>query len=190
MNKKYQIIYADPPWSFKTYSKPKDGKHFNVGDTGWRNADVHYPCMDLENIQALPVSELAEKDCVLFMWATYPMLPQALQVIKAWSFTFKTIAFTWVKLNKDKTIFTGMGYWTRSNAEICILATKGHPKRINASVSSVILSQREHHSTKPAEIRERITKLMGDLPRVELFARRKVDGWDCWGNEVESDITL
>lgn len=87
-------------------------------------------------------------------------------------------------------LWLGMGYWTRSNAKICLLATKGNPKRIDTSVRQLIMSPRLEHSRKPSEARERIVALMGDLPRIELFARRKIDGWDCWGNEVESDIEL
>ena len=87
-------------------------------------------------------------------------------------------------------LFTGMGYWTRSNTEDCWLATKGHPKRIDASVHQVIMSPVQGHSQKPSIVREKIVQLMGDIPRIELFARRKVEGWDCWGNEVESDIEL
>ncbi len=188
--KKYQIIYADPPWSFKTYSKPEDGKHFRPDDTGWRNADIHYPCMSLTDIKRLPIASLADDNCALFLWVTAPCLEQGLQVIKEWGFTYKTKAFNWVKVNKNGGNFTGMGYWTRSNSEDCLLATKGHPHRINASVSQIIMSQRQSHSQKPPEVRDRIVQLMGDLPRIELFARRKVEGWDCWGNEVDSDIDL
>ena len=107
-------------------------------------------------------------------------------MLKAWGFKYKTVAFTWVKQNrKSDGLFTGMGYWTRANAEICLLATRGHPKRINANVCQVILSHVEEHSKKPDEARDRIVKLMGDLPRVELFARQATEGWDVWGNEVE-----
>lgn len=112
-------------------------------------------------------------------------------MIKAWGFEYKTCAFTWIKRNKNiNSWFWGMGRYTRANSEICLLATKGNPKRINAGVHSVIDTPIEKHSKKPDEARKRIVELMGDLPRVELFARQKVDGWDSWGNEVESDIAL
>ena len=112
-------------------------------------------------------------------------------VIKSWGFEYKTVAFVWIKLNKKSdTLFWGMGHWTRANAELCILATKGHTKRQSASVHQVILSRIEEHSKKPDEARKRIVELVGDLPRIELFARQKKDGWDTWGNEVESDIDL
>ena len=145
----------------------------------------------IEDIKALPVGELAAKDCALFLWITFPCLCEALEVLTAWGFSYKTVAFVWVKQNRrNDDLFTGMGYWTRANAEICILATKGHPKRVDAGVRQVILSHIEEHSKKPDEARERIVRLMGDLPRVELFARQSPEGWDVWGNEVECSITL
>ena len=179
--KKYSIIYADPPWAYRTYSKKGQG----------RSAESHYPTMCIEDIKALPVGELAAKDCALFLWITFPCLCEALEVLTAWGFSYKTVAFVWVKQNRrNDDLFTGMGYWTRANAEICILATKGHPKRVDAGVRQVILSHIEEHSKKPDEARERIVRLMGDLPRVELFARQSPEGWDVWGNEVECTAHL
>ena len=179
--KKYGIIYADPPWHYRVYSKKGAG----------RSAESHYPTMTIEKIQALPVSELADKDCALFMWITFPLLKESLSVLSAWGFKFKTIAFVWIKQNrKSDSLFWGMGYWTRTNAEFCVLATKGKPKRMAKNVHQVIVSHIEEHSKKPDEARRRIVRLMGDLPRIELFARQKSAGWDVWGNEVESDIIL
>lgn len=179
--KKYGIIYADPPWHYRVYSKKGAG----------RSAESHYPTMTIEEIQALPVSELADKDCALFMWITFPLLKESLSVLSAWGFKFKTIAFVWIKQNrKSDSLFWGIGYWTRANAEFCVLATKGKPKRMAKNVHQVIVSHIEEHSKKPDEARRRIVRLMGDLPRIELFARQKSAGWDVWGNEVESDIIL
>ena len=179
--KKYQIIYADPPWNYKVYSKKGLG----------RGAESHYPTMSIEDICALPVGNLADKDCALFLWVTIPCLLEGLSVLKAWGFTYKTVGFVWVKQNrKADSLFWGMGYWTRSNVELCILATKGHPKRVNAAVHQVIVSHIEEHSKKPQEARERIVSLMGDLPRIELFARQSTPGWDVWGNEVDSSISF
>ena len=179
--KKYSIIYADPPWQYKVYSKKGAG----------RSAESHYPTMSIEDIRALPVSELADRDCALFLWITFPMLLDALSVIKAWGFTYKTVAFAWVKQNKKaNTLFWGMGYWTRANVELCILATKGRPRRKSAGVHQVVLAPVEEHSKKPDIVRDKIVTLMGDLPRIELFARQTPPGWDVWGNEVDSDITL
>lgn len=178
--KKYQIIYADPPWTFTVYKEDKNN---------FRNPSFHYPVMRYVDILQLPVNKLADKDCILFMWATYPMLPEALQTIKCWGFEYKTVGFTWVKRNKRAdSWFWGLGYWTRQNPELLLLATKGNPKRVSKAVHSVIDSRIRKHSQKPDEARERIVELMGDLPRIELFARQKVSGWDAWGNEIESDI--
>jgi N6-adenosine-specific RNA methylase IME4 len=177
--KKYQIIYADPPWKFKVWSEKNYSKI----------RPLHYKRMNLEDIKNLCIP--TEKNCILFLWTTMPTIKEALEVIEAWGFQFKTVAFTWVKRNKKSSSwFWGMGYWTRANAELCLLATKGNPKRISAGVHSVIDTPVERHSQKPADTRNRIVELMGDLPRIELFARQKTEGWDVWGNEVESDINL
>lgn len=147
--------------------------------------------MSIEEIKALPVGELADNNCALFMWLTFPCLYEAFDVLKAWGFQYKTVAFVWVKQNrKSNGLFWGMGYWTRANAELCILATRGHPKRISPRVHQIIISHVEQHSKKPDEARDRIIALMGDLPRIELFARQATKGWDVWGNEVNSDIAL
>lgn len=179
MNKKYSIIYADPPW-----------KHTSWGN-GNRRPELHYPVMTTDEIKELPIHKLADNNCVLFLWVTPPHIQEGLDVIDAWGFTYKTFGFTWIKQNKKQpTIFMGCGSWTRANAEVCLLATKGTPKRINASVRQVIISPREEHSKKPDEVRDRIVQLLGDLPRIELFAREQIDGWDVWGNEVMSDIEI
>lgn len=176
MNRRYPIILADPPWRYTSR---------NVQGA----AENHYPTMDIKDICALPVAELAAPDSALFLWATFPMLREALQVIDAWGFKFKTVAFVWLKLNKKAgTWFTGLGYWTRSNAEICLLATRGKPQRQDKSIHQLIVSPLEGHSKKPDEAREKIVRLMGDLPRVELFARQTPLGWDVWGNEVDNTI--
>ena len=156
-----------------------------------RSAERHYPTMSLDNIRQLPVGNIAADDCALFIWTTIPFLKECFSVIRAWGFEYKTVAFVWIKQNKKSDrLFWGMGYWTRSNAELCILATKGRPKRKAADVHQVVVSHIEEHSKKPDEVRKRINRLMGDLPRIELFARKKSEGWDVWGNEVRSDIEL
>ena len=147
--------------------------------------------MSIDELCALPVESLAAKDCLLFLWATFPMLPEALRLIKAWGFSFKTVAFVWLKQNRESpTWFYGLGRWTRRDAEICLLAKRGNPKRHSASVHQFIISPIEQHSKKPDVTRDKIVELAGDLPRVELFARQKIPGWDVWGNEVECDLTL
>jgi N6-adenosine-specific RNA methylase IME4 len=181
MYEEYEIVYADPPWKYLTYSNKGQG----------RSAESHYPTMTIDEICKLPVSEITKKDAALFLWITFPMLNEAFRVIGAWGFRYKTVAFVWIKQNKKTpSLFWGLGFWTRSNAEICLLATKGHPKRVSAKVHQVIMSPIEEHSKKPDETRDRIVTLMGDIPRIELFARHKADGWDVWGNEVECDVTL
>ena len=176
--KKYKIIYADPPWRY-------DQKRLQGV------AEKHYATMNINDICALPVADLADKDCVLFLWATFPMLPEALKLIKAWGFEYKTVAFVWLKQNKKSpSWFYGLGFWTRGNAEVCLLAKRGKPKRSSASVHQFIISPVEQHSKKPDITRERIVELMGDVPRIELFARQKAEGWDVWGNEAPDSIKL
>lgn len=176
--KMYSVLYADPPWNYK--------------DQGCGGAAAgHYPGMKVEEICKLPVGGVAAKDSVLFLWATYPMLKEALKVIEAWGFTYKSIAFQWIKLNpKSGTPFYGLGRWTRGNTEPCLIATKGKPKRLSASVFQLIQQPRRRHSEKPQEARDKIVQLMGDLPRLELFARQTTPGWDVWGNELKNDIEL
>ena len=145
--------------------------------------------MSLNEICALPVADISAPDSALFLWSTFPQIQAGLDVIEAWGFKYKTLAFLWLKQNrKADTWFYGMGFWTRSNAEACLLAMRGHPERKSKSVHQFVISHIESHSKKPDIVRERIVNLMGDLPRIELFARAKTPGWDVWGNEVESDI--
>ena len=173
-NKKYQIIYADPPWSYRDKAL-----------AGNRGAGCKYLTQSAEWLNSLPVNRIADKDCVLFLWVTMPKLNECFDLIKAWGFEYKTCAFTWIKKNKvSNSWFMGMGRWTRANSELCLLATKGSPKRINAGVHSIIDTPIEQHSKKPDITRDRIIYLVGDLPRIELFARQKTNGWDVWGNEI------
>jgi N6-adenosine-specific RNA methylase IME4 len=174
-NKKYVILLVDAAWKFITWSEKGKSK----------SADRHYHTMSLKDIKNLPVGNLADKNSVLFMWVINSMLPQALEVIDVWGFTFKTVAFNWVKTNKkSNSLAWGLGFWTRPNSELCLLATKGKPKRVSASVPQVLISKRREHSRKPDEVRDRIVQLIGDVPRIELFARQRVEGWDAWGDEV------
>ncbi len=177
--KKYQIIYADPPWQYKDTQKS--------GGTAFFGASVRYDTMNNSDIARLPIGDIAEKDCCLFMWATNPLLPEAFECIKSWGFKYKTVAFCWNKQSKNRKWISNTGRWTMGNIEICLLATKGSPKRIAKNVKQLVIAERKRHSEKPQEVRERILQLMGDIPRVELFARQRCDGWDAWGNEVASD---
>ncbi len=173
---RFGAIVADPPWTFKTYSERGKG----------RSAERHYSCMTLEAIKALPVGEIAAKDCALFLWTTNPMLPMALDVIRAWGFEYKTVAFVWVKQNGsgDGWHF-GMGYWTRANPELCLLATRGAPKRLAKNVRQLVVAPVAEHSRKPPEVLHRIKQLVSG-PYLEMFARD--DGFTKWGNEYQRDV--
>lgn len=176
--KKYQIIYADPPWSYR-------GKMMNSSVTD------HYGVMTLEDICNLPIQEISDGNCILFLWVTLPKLNEFMRVVTAWGFEYKTTAFVWVKENKNvDTPFMGLGRWTRANPEIIILATKGSISRKRMDIRQLQQHKIGRHSEKPAIFRSLIVDLVGELPRIELFARQKTEGWDVWGNEVESDIDL
>ena len=190
--KKYQIIYADPAWSYSNFQ----GKGSYFGDVS-----RHYDTMDYEQIANLKVAEIADTNCICFMWATFPNLNEALYVLKRWGFKYKSVGFVWVKMKNDMTEprGDGMGFYTQSNAEIVLIGTKGKFFRNKKNVKQIALYPKGVHSKKPPEIRKRITDLCGDLPRIELFARKpknqlfedeSFNGWDVWGNEVESDIDL
>jgi N6-adenosine-specific RNA methylase IME4 len=175
INKKYNVIYADPPWSFKTFSdKGKD-----------RSPENHYNVMSLQDICNLPVNNIANDDSVLLMWVVDPLLDKAFKVIEAWGFKYKTVGFTWAKTNKKSMgFFTGLGYWTRGNPEMCLLATKGKPKRISKSVPQLVVEQRREHSRKPDIMYNHIENLL-EGPYIELFARTQRSGWDSWGNQTD-----
>jgi N6-adenosine-specific RNA methylase IME4 len=173
----YGVIYADPPWSFRTWSNKGTG----------RSAISHYDCLDFPALAALPVAQLAAPNCVLFLWAPDPFLPRAFDLISAWGFEYKTVGFYWVKLNAtpkhDADYFTGLGHWTRANPEQCLLATRGKPRRQAKDVRRLVVERRREHSRKPDCVRERIERLVPG-PYLELFARQTTDGWDCWGDQV------
>lgn len=177
--KKYQIIYADPPWEYKE------------SGSGSRVVKSHYPTMTIDDICKFPIKEISDNKCILFLWVTFPRLEQGLRVIKEWGFKYYGLGFDWVKTSKNGKLSWGMGYYTRQNTEICLIGVKkDRIKPLVRNVLSVVHSQRKKHSKKPDEIRDYIVKICGDLPRVELFAREKTKGWDVFGNEVKSDIDL
>jgi len=178
---RYKTIYADPPWKYRN----------NKADSARLGAATSaYPVMKLEDIMALPVSNIADRDATLLLWVTMPMLQDGLRVIKAWGFTYKTCAFVWVKLNPSGIgVYSGLGHWVNGNAELVLLANRGHPLRLRKDIKQIVMAPRGAHSIKPDEVRKRI-ELLFEPPRIELFARRKHDGWDCWGNEIDSDINI
>lgn len=180
----YRVVYADPPWQYR-----------DKAAAGNRGACFKYGVMDLNSIRCLPVWTLVPYPNVapsfLFLWVTMPMLAEGLEVMKAWGFTFKTVAFVWVKTTGKGKMAWGMGNWTRSNAELVLMGIrgKGH-KRRSAGVHQVVMTERQGHSVKPLEAGRRIVELVGNLPRIDLFARTRQPGWHVWGDEVESDVVL
>lgn len=180
----FDIIYADCPQSY--------------GVAGGRGAaDKHYPTMSLAELCLLPVEDLASENSVLFTWATWPTLPDAFAIMKAWGFRYYNAAFIWTKVNPIAgTPFVGLGHMTRGNSEPCLLGVRGKPKRVDAAVQQIILGEGliaspiGKHSAKPAEARDRIIRLMGDVPAIELFARQQHPGWENFGNQVDSSVIL
>lgn len=179
-NKKYKIIYADPAWSYSDKRK---------GSLG--GASNHYSTMALSDIKNLPISNFADENCILFLWVTLPLIQEGLDTMKAWGFKYKTLGFSWIKLNKkNQKPFFGIGHYTKSNCELCLIGIKGRPEIKDNTISSVLIEAKAEHSKKPDSVRNKIIQLMGDIPRIELFARQKIKGWDSWGNEIKSDIKL
>lgn len=178
---KYQIIYADPPWE---YANPKDNDPKMGGAT--------YPAMSIESIKSLPIGEIADDNCALVLWCTMPKLKEGLGVIESWGFRYVTCLFTWVKLNPNgQGIYSGLGHWTNGNAELCLFGKRGRPSRMVKNVKQIQMWPRGRHSVKPPQIRDEIVRLFGDLPRIELFARQSVDGWDAMGNGIDGkDISV
>ena len=167
---KYNIIYADPPWQYY--------------EDGLKNQSRHYITMTIDEICELPINDLADDNCLLFLWVTSPILFESQKVIEAWGFQYSTVGFVWAKSKQDGTGFAfGLGNWTRSNAEYCLICRKGSVERLDASISQIIYEPKGEHSQKPAIVRDKIVQLVGDIPRVELFARQKTFGWDVWGTE-------
>lgn len=176
--KRYSIIYADPPWAY-LWGTGKTGGNFCP--------EKHYKTMSVDEICALgnSVRKIREKNCALFIWTTMPCLPDVFRVISAWGFKYKTCAFTWIKTRKDGQPLSGMGSYTKANAELCLLAMRGHIKSVDKSVPQVLMHPRMGHSVKPDEIMRRIERLFGpNTSKIELFARRTVKGWDRWGDEA------
>ena len=181
MGEKPKVLLIDPPWQFRVWSR----------DTGQgRSAEAHYPTMSLGELKALSFSDVMAPDSAMLMWATFPTLPEALELGKAWGYTYKTVAFTWVKTTKHGKWHMGMGYYTRANSEICLLFTRGKPlKRKAKNVRQLLIAPVRRHSQKPDEQYERIEALF-DGPYLEAFARQAWPGWGRWGNEVESTIEI
>lgn len=172
----YGCILADPPWAFKTFGGKTGTPH--------RGAHDHYGTVATVALGDLPVKSIAAKDCALFMWVVDSHLEESMVLGKAWGFEFKTVAFVWQKMMPSGRPAVGMGYWTRKQAEVCLLFVKGKPRRLDKGVRQTINAPRREHSRKPEAQYERIERLVGG-PYVELFARQSPrPTWDAWGNEV------
>lgn len=189
---KFNIILADPPWRFKNWNMAELARR---GEK-WarRNGRSPYDVMDLKDICALPIKDLAARDSVLFLWVTDPKLEEGFEIIKAWGFTYVSVGFYWVKQNPSGVGFHfGLGYGTRANPEICLQAKRGNGlRRVCNKVPRLVISPLQEHSKKPADVRDRIVRLYGDVPRLELFARQRVAGWQVWGNQAPggSDVAM
>lgn len=176
-DKKYGIIYTDPAWKYY--------------EGGYKNQEQHYDTLETQYIidfideNQKHVKELAAENCILFIWTTSPMLPKMPELLESWEFKYSTVGFVWVKSKKDGTgFFFGNGVWTRANTEYCLIARKGKIERQDAAIPQIVYEPKKEHSKKPDCVRDKIIKLVGDLPRIELFARKSVNGWDNWGNEM------
>jgi site-specific DNA-methyltransferase (adenine-specific) len=200
-NKKYQIILADPPWFFTSglrSSKKINNKYQYYTPDKTAGIGKYKSLMKDEDILNLPVKNITDKDCVLFLWTTDAHLPLALQVMEKWGMPYKTIGFVWNKKERSGKQVCYYGNWTMKGTELCLLEAKGNVNSLIKShkVRQLIEAERGKHSEKPEIVRDKIVELMGDLPRIELFARKEnklfdnFEGWDVWGNEVKSDIEL
>jgi N6-adenosine-specific RNA methylase IME4 len=214
-NTKFNIIYLDPPWKFANFDYA----------TATRGAAKEYKTMSFEDLLKLPIGDIADEDCSMFMWCPDTHIPEMLKLFESYGFKFKTKAFTWIKTTKAvksfykmldmpishlitaknftkmillaKTMFLprmGMGKWTRKETESCYLAVKGKPRRVNFGVRECIFAETGQHSAKPLEARHRIVKLLGDIPRIEIFARNNTaldsEGWLNVGDGIDdNDIT-
>ena len=182
-DRQYTVIYADPPWEYRQSGGAKGGRG---------TAKAHYPTMTTEDICKLPVKKICGGGAACFMWATFPNITEAVKVLEAWGFTYKTAAFVWIKKNRRSGgNFWGMGAYTRANAEVCLLGVspgfRAKDQIRSHRVHQVIEAPFEGHSKKPDETRRRIVELLGDVPRLEMFARDRAPGWDAWGNEAPEE---
>lgn len=173
---RYGAILADPPWAFRTWSGKTGTPH--------RTANDHYGTVALHGLASLPVRDIAAPDAALFMWAVDSHLDAAIDLGRAWGFRFKTLAFVWAKTTARGTHRIGMGYWTRKQCEVCLLFTRGKPRRRSKGVRQLICAPRREHSRKPDDIYDRIEALV-DGPYCELFGRQEWPGWTAWGDQVQ-----
>ncbi|WIV11166.1 MT-A70 family methyltransferase [Proteiniborus sp. MB09-C3] len=181
-SKKYHVIYADPPWKYGSKKYQDNGRDFD------KLEDNHYQTMTLEEFKKLPVQDIAERDCICFMWVTDSHLKEGIKLLEAWGFKYKTIGFNWIKKYESGETCVNFAPWTLKSWELCLIGVKGSmgKYKIANNVKGLLKEIRTKHSKKPEEARKRIEKLFGNISKIELFAREKVEGWDCWGNEVNN----
>jgi len=180
---KYKIIYADPPWQFGSKAYQDSNR------TMLKLEETQYDTMDIETLKKLPINNIADEDCICFMWVTDSHLKEGIEVLESWGFKYKTIGFNWIKKYASGSFCVNFAPWTLKSWEICLIGIKGTMgkyKQVN-NIQGLIIAERTKHSKKPNEVRSRIDKLFGDIPKIELFAREKVEGWDAWGNEVPKE---
>jgi len=180
-DKKYQVIYADPPWHYGSKSAVNNTKGGEI-----KPLSEHYQTMRHKDLMEMPVSDIAKDDCACFMWVTDSHLDEGIELLKAWGFEYRTVAFNWIKTTSKGNFCKNVAPWTMKSSEICLLGIKGKmlKYKVANNIESLIIAERTKHSQKPKEARDRIVQLFGDIPRIELFARQRADGWDSWGNEL------
>lgn len=184
--KKYNIIYADPPWSFNSKAYQDSGRDMLSLD------ETQYKTMTIDDIKDLPIKNIINDNAACFLWCVDSHLKEGIEILENWGFKYKTIAFNWIKYHKSGEVCVNFAPWTLKSWEICLLGIKGKMGKLKTTnnIRGLINATRTKHSAKPDEVRMNIVKLFGDIPRIELFARQKTEGWDVWGNEVKSDINL
>ncbi len=178
---KYSIIYADPPWDYKGQLQ-----HNGKGGKETGGAEIHYPTMTLKKLKLLPIPDITDDDCLLFMWSSSPHLDQAIDLLKSWGFKWATIGFVWDKQKVNP------GFYTMSQCELCLIGKKGKipSPRGARNIRQLVSEERTKHSAKPHEVRKRIEEMFPKQKKLELFARDIVEGWDCFGNEIQSTINI
>ena len=183
-NKKYNIIYADPPWHYGSKSAVN-----NTTGSAIKPLSDHYSTVSLQELKNMPIKSMTKDDSACFMWVTDSHIDEALEVLRSWGFAYKTIAFNWIKTTSKGNYCKNVAPWKMKSSEICLLGIKGRMTKYKQAnnIESLVIAQRTQHSQKPNEVRKRIVDLFGDLPRIELFARQKTDGWDVWGDEIVDD---
>lgn len=183
--KKYKIIYADPPWKYERVKQYQDNKR------RFENLKP-YSVMSMEAMCALPIRNVIDDNCACFLWTTDSHLKEGIELLEAWGFRYKTVAFNWIKKTNKGRVFVNFAPWTLKSSELCLLGTKGTMSKYKKSnnVRQLIEAERTVHSKKPVEAIKRIEELFGNIPRLEMFCRFPREGWDVWGDEVESTVTI